>query len=287
MKKLLGLLGAAGLVATTSATVVACGNKASDVTLSETNLSKEFSVKTSKITADGTITFKLAKDSVLNVEVKAGSQKAGEVIIVVSTTADKVKDKEVKETVDVIHKVKDSTKSEETVSSVSVKIEAKKASTGKIKLDTADFKLTATNSTTNAEVIAALKKFKGLEKVVEKIDVKITKTNATLSAKGSIKIEAVGTSTLVEASKTFEIDQLVKVDLSTVKNLLTPTNDTTVDEVIRALKTVKGLEEVALTTDVKITKINAGTSLDGSIVIEAVVTSTLVSGKLDLVIARS
>ncbi|WP_339020666.1 lipoprotein [Spiroplasma endosymbiont of Atherix ibis] len=40
MKKILGLLGAAGLVATTTTTVIACGSKASDITLSEKRVIK-------------------------------------------------------------------------------------------------------------------------------------------------------------------------------------------------------------------------------------------------------
>ncbi|AUB31794.1 lipoprotein [Spiroplasma floricola] len=213
MKKLLGLLGAAGLVATTSATVVACGQKVETVSLTATKLSAETVVKSKKITADGTITFKLAENSVLTVTVKEKSQKAGEVTIIVSTTADKLTDKEVKETVDVMHKAKDASKSTkatepEKVASVEVKIGKKADAPAKVKLDSVDLSsFKATNDTSDTQVIDALKAVKGLEKLTAD-DVTITKKAATAEAAGEIKIEAKSTSTIVEGSKTLVIDKL-------------------------------------------------------------------------------
>ncbi|AUB31792.1 lipoprotein [Spiroplasma floricola] len=297
MKKLLGLLGAVGLVATTSATVVACGQKVETVSLTATKLSAETVVKSKKITADGTITFKLAEKSVLTVKVKEKSQKAGEVTIIISTTADKLTDKEVKETIDVMHKAKDASKSKSTkaaepvkVASVEVKIGKKGASTAKVKLDTVDLSsFKATNDTTDAQVIDALKAVKGLDKLTSS-DITITKTKATTSATGSIKIDAKSTSTIVEGTKTLVIDKLEApaelVDLSTVNlGSFKATNDTTDAQVIDALKAVKGLEKLT-TSDVTITKTKATTSAAGSIKIDAKSDSKIVKGTKTLEIAK-
>ncbi|WP_339020665.1 hypothetical protein [Spiroplasma endosymbiont of Atherix ibis] len=176
-------------------------------------LSKEYTVKSNKITADGIISFKQADKSVLIVKIKSGTQKAGEVTIVVATTADKLTDKEVKEKIDVMFKAKDDKKiaSTEKIASVSVSVSvtiAKKiASTEKVILSTVKINLTPTNDTTVDEVIRALKTVKGLEKI-ETSDVDFSKIEAIDIKEGSVTITAKSTSKLVTGSKSWKIDEL-------------------------------------------------------------------------------
>ncbi|QHX36772.1 lipoprotein [Spiroplasma sp. BIUS-1] len=289
MKKILGLLAVTALVATTSATVVACGEKPADkedIILNSEKLQNELKIQSSEIKADGTITLELQDKSILTAEVKKDSLKDGEVTIVVSTTEDKLTDKEVKESVKVMFTPKDGKEEDKKlIKTVSVKVEAKKVV--KVKLDGVKLDgFTATNATTDQEVIDALKAVKGLENIAA-ADVKITKVEATESAKGSITIEATKDSKLVEGKLVLEIAQLQasKINLDTVTLSLTATNATTDQEVLDALKGVEGLDKISA-SDVKITKVEATQDEAGSITIEAESASQLVEGKLVLSIAQ-
>ncbi|WP_339033524.1 lipoprotein [Spiroplasma endosymbiont of Cantharis rufa] len=108
MKKLLGLLGAAGLVATTSATVVACGNEDGGEKIEDLEFSK---LESKKITINlGKKTDKAVVKSVSNVKESILTVTFGEVSdngdVVVTITPTKLpKDKDVKETITITYGV--------------------------------------------------------------------------------------------------------------------------------------------------------------------------------------
>ncbi|AUM62769.1 lipoprotein [Spiroplasma monobiae] len=291
MKKLLGLLGAAGLVATTSATVVACGPKTevSDVTLKSGALEQEFLVSSATIKSDGVITLKLEENSILTATVVEGTQKDGEVKIKISTTEEKITEKDVTETVQVMYKAKDAEAEVEPsqIASVSVKVEAKKITLVDLSGVTLEG-FTATNDTTDEQVIAELIKVEGLEKLVA-ADVVITKTNATSENAGSIKITASKDSKLVKGEMSLVIAKLeaeAKKDLSTVDmSSFTATNNSTNEEVLTALNTASDLT-LTEENDVTITKKDATITEAGSITITAKSGSTLVEGTIVLAIAQ-
>ncbi|WP_338984447.1 lipoprotein [Spiroplasma endosymbiont of Diplazon laetatorius] len=290
MKKLLGLLGAAGLFATTSATVVACGGeKTSDlsVTLKVGELSKDITVKSDKITDGGTVTTKLVEGTVLTVAVK--EIKAGTTTLTISTTEDKLTEKDIKESVKVLFKSKGATSTTE-IDSVSVTVKAKEK-VQELK-DLAQVKLTgftATNDTTNQNVIDALKEVDGLSTISEANDVEIKKTEATNQTAGNITITAKDSSKLVKNSLKLEIAKLevTKIKLSEVKLTgFTATNDTTNQNVIDALKEVDGLSTISEANDVEIKKTEATNQTAGNITITAKGSSTLVEGTLTLNIEK-
>ncbi|WP_339030993.1 lipoprotein [Spiroplasma endosymbiont of Cantharis nigra] len=198
MKKLLGLLGAAGLVATTSATVVACGDKVDDKTdlakmelsvesgLTETeakeSIAKQITakVKDAKVTTDYTISVKAptrADEDETEEALADGTE------ITVAATKDS--------------KLLTGTKT--------IKI-AEKAAT-KVNLDTLDIKITADmdKDTADNAIKAAIVKLSKDAK--ETTDYKITYTAKggtyaeALTAGDTFKVEAVEASTLLTGSK--------------------------------------------------------------------------------------
>ncbi|AGR42259.1 lipoprotein [Spiroplasma diminutum] len=222
MKKLLGLLAATGLVATTSATVVACGDKPGekvfDATLNEGKLNQEVTVKSDLIKADGQVTFGLDEKTILTATVKENSLKDGEVTVVIATTAEKISNKNVEETVKVLFTAKEAETAREVeakeVKTLNVKIEAKKVEE-KIALDKVITvkelgELADNNSATILNTVVAKNDSLVKEEVVV---IEITTTKATIKViDNSTKYIAGGS---VDVTFTIE-EEVTAKELSTV-----------------------------------------------------------------------
>ncbi|AVN62473.1 hypothetical protein CG001_02370 [Mesoplasma coleopterae] len=288
MKKLLSILGAVGITATGASLVVSCGNKTvEDTTIDLSTI--ELSLKATNKTTDAEVM--KAVNSV------KGLEKAIQNTDILITREDATTAKEGKI---VITGIKGSTiVKAETSKIIVIEKEAGQVTPPTpedttVDLSKVELNLNATNDTTAADVLTALKAVKGLEKIEAK-DVKIEITKSTYDVVEKtvndttinvIENEKAGSITITGLeSKLVKKDSIKKIsvaspvtDLSKVELNLNATNLTTQEEVIAALKEAKiSSDSVVISKDIasvynagkieiKANELKTGTNLSDAVV---------------------
>ncbi|WP_342274953.1 lipoprotein [Spiroplasma endosymbiont of Cantharis lateralis] len=201
MKKLLGLLGAAGLVATTSATVVACGDKEG----TKTDLSKM------ELTVASGLTEKEAKESIakqITAKVKDAKETTDYTITVkAETRAEEGETEETEKPLTDGTKITVAATKESTLLSGSKTIEVGAKAAEKVSLDALDIKITADMTLEDAKEAISAAIVKMSKEAVETTDYTIShepkdgSDDTALTAEDKIQVKAVDTSNLLTGSK--------------------------------------------------------------------------------------